>query len=426
MPCSLTTKMRHTAVFAILLCALSAAHAATLPSGFSETIISGLSNPTAFGMAPDGRIFVCEQGGNLRVIKNGALLATPFATFTVNSTGERGLLGVTFDPNFLTNHFIYVYYTATTPAIHNRISRVTAAGDVVAPASEIVLLELNNLSATNHNGGAVHFGLDGKLYAAVGENAVTSNSQTLANLLGKMLRINSDGSIPTDNPFYDTATGNNRAIWALGLRNPFTFGVHPLSGRIFINDVGGSQFEEINDGIAGANYGWPATEGPTSNPSYVSPLHWYSNANAVECAIAGGAFYSPEVRQFGAAYVDSYFFSDLCGGWIRRLDPQNASNGFATAISNPVDLLVGHDGSLYYLARGISAVGRIRWNNHLKGDVNNDGATDNADVFYLINHFHAAGPAPVQGGDVDGNGMVNTADLTYLTTYLLGRGAGPV
>jgi glucose/arabinose dehydrogenase len=419
--------MRHTAAFfAILLCAGSAGYAATLPSGFTETIIAGIVNPTAFALAPDGRIFVCEQGGSLRVIKNGALLATPFVALTVNSDGERGLLGVAFDPNFLTNHYLYLYYTATTPAIHNRISRFTASGDVAAPASEVALLDLNNLSATNHNGGALHFGLDRKLYAAVGENAVTSNSQTLANLLGKMLRINSDGTIPTDNPFYNTATGNNRAIWALGLRNPFTFGVHPLSGRIFIDDVGSTQFEEINDGIAGANYGWPDTEGPTSNPNYVSPLHWYSNANAVECAIAGGTFYSPEVRQFGAAYVDSYFFQDLCGGWIRRLDTQNASNGFATGLSNPVDVLVGHDGSLYYLARGGGVVGRIRWNNHLKGDVNNDGTTDQADLFYLINHFYAGGPAPVQGGDVDGNGQINTADLTYLATYLLGRGAGPV
>lgn len=130
---------------------------------------------------------------------------------------------------------------------------------VAVPGSEVVLLELNNLSATNHNGGALHFGRDGKLYAAVGENAVTSNAQTLNNLLGKILRINKDGSIPADNPFYDSTTGDNRSIWALGLRNPFTFAVHPNSGRIFINDVGQSSWEEINEGVAGANYGCPQT-----------------------------------------------------------------------------------------------------------------------------------------------------------------------
>jgi glucose/arabinose dehydrogenase len=413
--------------FAIaLLLTCVTAHAATLPAGFSETTIaSGLSNPTAMAMAPDGRIFVCQQGGALRVIKNNTLLTTPFVTLTVDSTGERGLLGVAFDPDFLTNRYVYLYYTATSP-VHNRISRFTANGDVVAAGSEVILMDLENLSATNHNGGAIHFGKDGKLYVAVGENAVPSNSQTLNNRLGKMLRLNKDGTIPTDNPFYNTASGNNRAIWTLGLRNPFTFNVHPLSGRLFINDVGQSAWEEINDGIAGANYGWPTTEGPTTNPQFTGPIHHYANSNAVECAIAGGAFYAPEVRQYPQAYVESYFFADLCGGWIRRLDQQNASHGFATAVSNPVDLLVGHDGSLYYLARGGGVLRRVRWNAHLEGDVNGDGSVTNADLLYLANHLHGGGPAPVQGGDVDNNGTVNGSDLAYLANYLLGRGTTPV
>jgi glucose/arabinose dehydrogenase len=399
--------------------------AATLPAGFSETIVSGLTAPTAMAMAPDGRIFVCEQGGTLRVIKNGALLSTPFVTLTVSSSGERGLLGVAFDPDFLTNRFVYVYYTATTPSIHNRISRFTASGDVAAPGSELVLLDLNNLSATNHNGGAIHFGLDGKLYAAVGENAVPSNSQTLTNLHGKVLRLNSDGTIPSDNPFYGSTTGANRSIWALGLRNPFTFGVHPLSGRIFINDVGASAWEEINDGVAGGNYGWPDTEGTTTDPRYISPLYAYPNSGAVECAIAGGAFYAPEVRQFPASFVDVYFFSDLCGGWIRTFQEASGATGFATGISNPVDLLIGHDGSLYYLARN-GTVGRVRWNRHLAGDVNGDSATTAADVFYLINHLYGGGPAPVQGGDVNDDGQITAADLTYLINFLYGRGPTPV
>src|SRR5262245_3773838 len=174
------------------------AEGATLPSGFTESLIaSGLNNPTAMQFAPDGRLFVCEQGGRLRVIKNGSLLATPFLTVTVSSSGERGLLGVAFDPDFAANGFVYIYYTATTPTIHNRVSRFTASGDVAAPGSETILLDLNNLSsATNHNGGALHFGPDGKLYIAAGENANGSNSQTLGNLLGKILRINKDGSIP--------------------------------------------------------------------------------------------------------------------------------------------------------------------------------------------------------------------------------------
>lgn len=178
--------------------------------------------------APDGRLFVCQQTGQLRVISNGSLLPTPFLSVTVNSSGERGLLGVTFDSDFANNHYVYIYYTATTPALHNRVSRFTANGDVAVAGSEVVILDLNNLSsATNHNGGAIHFGPDGKLYIAVGENATSSNSQTLNNLLGKILRINADGTIPTDNPFYTVASGNNRAIRALGLRNPYTFTFQP-------------------------------------------------------------------------------------------------------------------------------------------------------------------------------------------------------
>jgi len=339
--------------------------AATLPAGFSETQISGISSPTAMEIAPDGRIFVCQQGGSLRVIKNGVLLATPFMTLSVDPAGERGLLGVTFDPNFPSNNFIYVYYTVSTAPKHNRLSRFTANGDVVVPGSEQILLELDNLTnATNHNGGAIHFGPDGKLYVGVGENAISSNSQTLSNLLGKVLRLNADGSIPTDNPFFNIATGKNRAIWALGLRNPFTFAFQPGSGRLFINDVGQSTWEEINDGISGSNYGWPITEGPTNDPAFRSPLFAYGHGSSgtTGCAIAGGAFYNPTTVQFPASYVGKYFFADLCSGWIRLFDPAaGTASAFASGISQPVDLKVATDGSLYYLSIGSGAVFRVQF-----------------------------------------------------------------
>jgi glucose/arabinose dehydrogenase len=255
--------------------------AATLPAGFTETqIAAGLSSPTAMEFAPDGRLFVCQQGGDLRVIKNGVLLSTPFLSLAVDSSGERGLLGIAFDPNFPTNNFVYVYYTdGVSSPRHNRVSRFTANGDVAIAGSEVVILTLDNLSsATNHNGGAIHFGPDGRLYVAVGENANGANSQTLNNRLGKILRINSDGSIPTDNPFYNTASGLNRAIWSLGLRNPFTFAFQQNTGRMFINDVGQSAWEEINDGIGGSNYGWPTTEGPTDNPNFRAPLFAFGHS----------------------------------------------------------------------------------------------------------------------------------------------------
>ena len=326
------------------------------PSFSDALLANGLSNPTAMALAPDGRMFVAQQGGALRVIKNGVLLSAPFVIVTTDAAGERGLLGVAFDPNFATNHFVYVYYTATTPNTHNRVSRFTVNGDVAVAGSETVLLDLNPLSsATNHNGGAIHFGQDGKLYIGVGENANGANSQTLANLLGKLLRINADGSIPTDNPFFGTASGVNRAIWAIGLRNPFTFSVQPGTGRIFINDVGQNTWEEINDGIAGSNYGWPSSEGQTSDPSFRSPLFAYGHGSTstTGCAIAGGAFYNPSNVQFPADFVGKYFFADLCGGWIRRFDPATGTAvDFRSGYQAPVDLVVGPDGTLYVLTRG--------------------------------------------------------------------------
>jgi glucose/arabinose dehydrogenase len=284
----------RSAISILLMCWVAVAHpagSATLPSNFSEKLIaSGLASPTAMQFAPDGRLFVCEQTGRLRVIKNGTLLASPFLTLTVSSTGERGLLGVTFDPNFAATRYVYVYYTAVTPTVHNRISRFTANGDVALAGSEVVIFELDSLSsATNHNGGALAFGPDGKLYAAVGENANGQNAQSMSNVLGKMLRINKDGTIPTDNPFYATATGRNRAIWTLGLRNPFTFAFNPGGTELFINDVGQNTWEEINEGLAGANYGWPTSEGPTTDSRFEGPRYAYAHSGGA-CAITGGAF----------------------------------------------------------------------------------------------------------------------------------------
>ena len=346
-----------------------------VPSGFVDDLIaSNIPSPTAVQFAPDGRLFVAQQNGQLRVITNAnppALLSTPFLTVTVSSSGERGLLGVAFDPNFSTNRFVYVYYTATTPAIHNRVSRFTASAtnpNVVQSGSETILLELNNLSsATNHNGGAIHFGPDGRLYIAVGENANRNNAQTLNNMLGKMLRINADGSIPTDNPFFNQASGNNRTIWALGLRNPFNFAFQPGTGRMLLNDVGEVTWEEINDGIVGSNYGWPQTEGVINPPQagLRSPLFAYQHGSGstTGCAITGGTFYNPPIVQFPSTYVGRYFFADFCSGWIRTFTPSTgATAGFATGLSSVVDTKVKSDGTLWYLQRGSGGqVHRVRF-----------------------------------------------------------------
>ncbi|MEO5976790.1 MAG: PQQ-dependent sugar dehydrogenase [Chryseolinea sp.] len=349
--------------------------AQTYPPSFGQVLVaSGISNPTSMAFASDGRIFVAQQGGSLRVVKNNALLPTPFLTLTVSSVGERGLVGVTLDPDFNTNHYIYLYYTVPGTPAHNRVSRFTANGDVEETGSEQIILELDPLSsATNHNGGAMHFGLDGKLYIAVGENANSANAQNLNTYLGKLLRINKDGSIPAGNPF-PSGTEQKKRVWAYGLRNPFTFSIHPTTGRILVNDVGQVTWEEINDAtIGGKNFGWPTTEGffnPETYPTLANPVYIYphDNGDGNGCAITGGTFFYPTTTtNYPSNYVGWYFFQDLCNSWINTLDPNAASparDPFATAIpGNSVGITTGVDGNLYFLGRNNGALYKIIYNN---------------------------------------------------------------
>jgi putative heme-binding domain-containing protein len=333
----------------------------TLPPGFAaEVVATGFTGATALEVAPDGRIFVCEQTGTLRVIKNGKLLPEPFVKLPVDSSWERGLIGVTVAPGFPKSPYVFVCYVAAKPYPHHVVSRFTAAGDIAEPASEKILLEgddqtkLGGDVPAGHQGGALHFGIDGKLYISIGEQTAGKPAQDLHSLLGKILRINPDGSIPDDNPFVVKTTGKYRAIWAMGCRNPFTFAVQPETGRIFINDVGGIA-EEINEGIAGANYGWPIVEhGPKTDPRFRGPVYHYPTA----CII--GAAFAPADLPWPKEYRSQYFFGDFNHGWIKTLDPATGRAGrvnapvvktFATGLRRPVDLRFAPDGSLYVLLR---------------------------------------------------------------------------
>src|SRR5215211_3309821 len=341
--------------------------AANLPTGFTDSsppFVSGLTNPTDMEFAPDGRLFITEDAGRVRIAKPDGTLSTFLNISTkVDSKGERGLLALTFDPGFSTNHYLYLHYTrkgtSTTPP-HNRVVRVTAGGDSAVSGSEQLIFRLGNQSAANEfpqfMGGALDF-KNGKLYVATGDNDTPDKAQQLTNLFGKMLRINKDGTIPTNNPFYSTATGNNRAIWALGLRNPFKFAIQPAMGTIFINDVGEKAWEEINQLEKGANYGWPVHEGVVNDPPYVDPIFAYEHSGddtgTTGCAITGGTFYEPATVQFPGSYLGDYFFADLCNGWIRSYDTaNNTASGFATGLSSVVDLEVSNEGALYLLSRG--------------------------------------------------------------------------
>jgi hypothetical protein len=292
---------------------------------------------------------------------------------------------------------------------HNQLSRFTVNdANPLQPVftNEAPILDWNDLSsAQNHNGGAIHFGADGMLYADAGDNVQTFTgpddktyrvSQSLNYLLGKQLRIDvskfNSGTatrddttvghlIPDDNPFVGTASGIYQLIYALGLRNPFTFAVQPNTGRILINDVGENTWEEIDDSLAGGNYGWSGgnTDGFGNPPpafaagTYHDPLLAYAHSGtaslATGIAIVGGTFYDPTTVQFPSSYVGMYFYEDLSSGWIRYFNP-NTPNNAATPDGNSVafasntpgglrDLKVDSSGSLYYLSGGDGSIRKI-------------------------------------------------------------------
>jgi glucose/arabinose dehydrogenase len=341
---------------------------ATVPAGFTTTVLaSGLTSPTAIDVAPDGRAFFSDQSGHIRIIAKNTLVAAPFADLSaqVDSTSERGLMGLVLDPNFSSNGYLYIFYTVNGATSHNRVSRLTV--DPADPFkmlanSEVDLIDLPDLTPTSiwHMGGALQFGADGKLYICVGDQLEKDKAQDPASVLGKVLRINSDGTIPTDNPYYDINSGNNRAIWASGLRNPYTSAIDPVTGRFFINDVGQATAEEINDGVAGANYGWSTTEGTfdqATYPNFTEPFYAYGHVNGRQ-AITAGTFYHPPVATFGQQYAGQYFFADFGTGELLTIDPTTKALGtFGTGFSYPVGLHTGPDGAVYMLARGAGAGG---------------------------------------------------------------------
>jgi glucose/arabinose dehydrogenase len=350
--------------------------ASNLPAGFQDSVFaSGLNQVVASTFLPDGRMLVTEKQGRLRLVSStGTVQAAPVISIPVDGSGERGLLGVAVDPAFTTNRLVYVFHTVpgtASTAPFNRVSRLALGSDGLAvPGSLTTLISLPALSgATNHNGGALHFGPDGKLYVAQGENADPPLAQSLNNVFGKILRFNPDGSIPSDNPFFNATTGLNRSIYALGLRNPFTFAFDPGSTRAFVNDVGQDSWEEVNDLAAGRNFGWPREEGAGgSNPTFAKPRYTYphdTSAALYGFSIAGGAVYRG--ANFPAALQGKYFFGDFVSQWIAYIDPNSASpvaTKFASDTGQIVDLDVGPDGALYYSVFGFgtgSFVGKIKF-----------------------------------------------------------------
>ncbi|MBX7164721.1 MAG: DUF4214 domain-containing protein [Pirellulales bacterium] len=338
--------------------------ATDLLPGFEETsYVTGLDLTTAMEFSPDGRLFVLEKNGNVRVVRDGTLLPTPFLTLAVNTEAENGLNGIVFDKDFNENGFVYLHYTYTRTDGNNanRISRFKVSNsnaDLADPNSEVVILDNIILPTGLHSTGTMHYGPDGMLYVSVGDRGATNEVQQLSSLAGKLLRIDPSAYpniVPQDNPFVGVP-GARGEIYALGFRNPFTFAISPEDGTILLNDVGSVYWEEINHVVAGGNYGWPGIEGAGNNPAYIDPVFTYAHDQTGAGAITGGTFYTG--NQYPTEFQNVYFFTDFIFQSIRTLKFEEDGHAdhehvliedFATGMPSAIDLDMGPDGSLYYI-----------------------------------------------------------------------------
>jgi glucose/arabinose dehydrogenase len=341
-----------------------------IPALAARLVVSGLRNPLDLQSVPGDRerLYVVEQGGRVRVVRNGQLQSTSFLDVSgrISSGGERGLLGLAFHPLFATNRRFFVNYTNPRGDTHVAELRAASA-DAADPGSERVLLVVPQPFA-NHNGGGLAFDGSGRLLIALGDGGSggdpLNSGQRLDTLLGKILRIDVDSgnpyAVPADNPFLGTP-GAAAEIWAYGLRNPFRISVDRPSGDLYIGDVGQDRIEEIDVGLAarrgGENYGWRTLEGslcfsPESGcnrSGLTMPVHEYSHAEG--CSVTGGVVYR------GCRMPDlagTYFFGDFCSGFVRsfRLVDGRASDvrdwtAGLRGIDSPSSFGLDADGEVY-------------------------------------------------------------------------------
>jgi glucose/arabinose dehydrogenase len=295
------------------------------------SVATGLSRPLGLTSPPeDSRLFIVEQSGRVRIIKNGAVLSTPFLDLRgrVQDGGEQGLLGLAFHPQYRQNRYVFVNYTADDETRISRFTTRTDDPDRADPASERVLLRVAQ-PFPNHNGGHLAFAPDGMLWIGMGDGGSAgdprNDAQNRSTLLGAMLRIDVDRgtpyAIPPNNPF--AGGGGRGEIWSLGLRNPWRWSFDRVAGLVYIADVGQDRREEVNVApiaTAGVNYGWRTMEGtecfnPSSgcNPTGLHlPVLTYGRSDG--CSITGGHVYRGAALP---ALRGHYFYGDVCQGWIR-------------------------------------------------------------------------------------------------------------
>ncbi|HYC23852.1 MAG TPA: PQQ-dependent sugar dehydrogenase [Candidatus Bathyarchaeia archaeon] len=362
----------------------AAARAATPIAGFVDTaFVTGLADPTAIAFLPSGDMLITEKEGNLELFSNGTL--STLVTIPVCTDSEMGLLGVAVDPNFGSNGFIYLYRTKAgtngcgdSDGRFNQVVRVTMSSGSVSLSSLVELLSGMQTDGGNHDGGCLRIGPDSKLYVGVGDTGLGDNqggpgsstnpySQDLSVLMGKVLRLNLDGTAPSDNPFVGQS-GKRPEIYAYGFRNPFRFGFDPLNDNLWLPDVGDETWEEIDIVTAGGNYSWPYCEGTKPNgcahAGDVAPIFTYPHTGPASLGgcVIGGAFAGAAFGSFG----NDYFFGDCDSSNIYHAVPNATRDGIVgtptllvSDVGTPSDVVFGPDGALYYSAFGISEVHRV-------------------------------------------------------------------
>ena len=305
-----------------------------------QVYLTGLVVPWSLAFAPDGRLFIAERPGRVRIVESGRLLPTPALTLDdVAADGEAGLLGLVLHPSFAQNRLVYLVYTANTA--RGRVNRLVRYRELNQTLGERAVLLDNIPAASIHDGSRLRFGPDGMLYMTMGDAADPSIAQSLGSLNGKILRLADDGATPGDNPF-------SSPIWTYGHRNPQGLDWHPVSGDLWATEHGQTGNDEINLVQRGGNYGWPVIEGSQTRPGMIAPVLFYSPS----IAPSGMSFYRGESI---AAFRNNLFVAALAGQQLRRIrfDPADPRRVIAHEAllqgryGRLRDVMMGPDGAMY-------------------------------------------------------------------------------
>ncbi len=440
-------------IVAILLCTSLIPVKAQLPPGFSnELVTDDLFRALAFTFLPDGQILILEKDGQMKI--GGPITSVPIVLSTfmtipdIDPSGEHGLIQIALDPDFTTNGYFYLYYTPAGDGMQNgknRVSRFQDIGDPVSRLnSELMIWEAtHSFGGCCHTGGALVFAQDGSILLTTGDDFDNQSSQDLTHSNGKVHRFYSDGSIPIDNPYYDTtpgrfnAIGQLKSIYASGLRNPFRGKFDTQLNRLFVGEVGGNNqafaWEDLHSiqlGEAGINFGWPAcgdgstgreSNGDCSDPLYTDPIYTYPHSGS-GAAIIGGVFY--RAFQFPNSYHNKYFYGDYVRNWIKYIDFDQNLNVLSNTMfdENPglmLDFEVGPDGYLYYV-RVLTGSGTIIGTAEIRRYVYNN-PNNTAPECISTSASPDSGPGPSLNVDFDAT-LVDADGDTMQYTWYFGDG----